>query len=159
VRKAAMAAFRYLPAPLRRAAVHVGAPSYTVGAVAVLRRPDGLVLFVDQRHSDGWALPGGLLRRGESAAAALAREVREEVGIGLDTAALPVPHAVVTAPVRRVDVVFCIDVEADVDDHVDAHMLDVAEVKHIGWFRLDRLPALSRSTEDILRAIRVLPDR
>src|SRR5437763_7090003 len=84
VRKAAMAAFRYLPAPVRRAAVHAGAPSYTVGAVAVMRRPDGCLLLVDQRHSDGWALPGGLLRRGESAAAALVREVREEAGIDLN---------------------------------------------------------------------------
>ncbi len=150
-----MAAFRYLPAPLRRAAVHAGAPSYTVGAVAVMRRPDGCLLLVDQRHSDGWALPGGLLRRGESAAAAVAREVREEVGVTLDPATLPVPHAVVTAPVRRVDVVFTVDVAAD----LDAHREDEAEVKRLGWHSLDALPALSRPTEDILRAVRILPPR
>ena len=155
VRKAAMAAFRNLPAPLRRAAVHAGAPSYTVGAVAVIRRPDGCLLLVDQRHSDGWALPGGLLRRGESAAAAVSREVREEVGLQLDPAVLSVPFAVVTASVRRVDVVFMVDVVAG----VDAHREDVAEVKQLGWHSLDALPALSRPTDDILRAIRVLPPR
>lgn len=150
-----MAAFRYLPAPLRRAAVHAGAPSYTVGAVAVLCRPDGCLLLVDQRHSDGWALPGGLLRRGESAAAAVAREVGEEVGIALDPATLPVPHAVVTAAVRRVDVVYVVDAAPD----LDAAQHDEAEVRRLGWYPLDRLPPLSRPTEDILRAIRVLPSR
>ena len=150
-----MAAFRYLPAPLRRAAVHAGAPSYTVGAVAVVRRPDGCLLLVDQRHSDGWALPGGLLRRGESAAAAVVREVQEEVGIALDPAALPVPHAVVTALVRRVDVVFTVDAPAG----VDARQEDDAEVKRLGWYSLDALPSLSRPTDDILRAVRVLPPR
>jgi 8-oxo-dGTP diphosphatase len=150
-----MVAFRYLPAPLRRAAVHAGAPSYTVGAVAVIRRPDGSLLLVDQRHSDGWALPGGLLRRGESAAAALVREVREEAGIDVDPSALPVPHAVVTASVRRVDVVFALEVAAD----VDAHREDDAEVKRLGWHSLDALPSLSRPTQDILRAIHVLPPR
>ena len=37
MRKAAMMAFRRMPAPLRRAAVRAGTPSYTVGAVALLR--------------------------------------------------------------------------------------------------------------------------
>jgi 8-oxo-dGTP pyrophosphatase MutT (NUDIX family) len=148
-----MEAFRRMPAPLRRAAVHAGAPSYTVGAVAVLRRPDGCLLLVDQRHSDGWALPGGLLRRGESAAAAVAREVGEEVGVVLDPAALPVPQAVVTASVRRVDVVFSVDVDAD----VRAQQEDDAEVKRIGWYPLDGLPSLSRPTGEILRALRLLP--
>ena len=69
-RRPAMSAFRLLPKPLRRAAVHAGTPSYTVGAVALLRRSDGCVLLVDQRHSPGWALPGGLLRRGETPASA-----------------------------------------------------------------------------------------
>jgi len=150
-----MAAFRHLPAPLRRAAVHAGAPSYTVGAVAVIRRPDGCLLLVDQRHSDGWALPGGLLRRGESAVAAVVREVQEEVGIALDPTALPVPQAVVTASVRRVDVVFTVDA----GDGVDARQEDDAEVKRLGWYSLDALPPLSRPTDDILRAIRVLPPR
>ncbi|MDQ1748004.1 MAG: 8-oxo-dGTP diphosphatase [Frankiaceae bacterium] len=150
-----MAAFRYLPAPVRRAAVHAGAPSYTVGAVAVLRRADGCLLLVDQRHSDGWALPGGLLRRGEPAAAAVVREVREEVGVDLDPATLPVPHAVVTAAVRRVDVVFELEAGTDVEPRQE----DDVEVKRLGWFPLDRLPALSRPTDDILRAIRVLPSR
>ena len=84
VRKVAMRAFRLMPAPMRRLAVRWGTPSYTVGAVLVLRRGDGHVLLVDQRHTGGWALPGGLLQRAEGAVAGLLREVREEVGLRLD---------------------------------------------------------------------------
>jgi len=152
VKKAAFAAFRRLPGPLRRAAVHAGAPSYTVGAVAVLRRPDGRVVFVDQRHSHGWALPGGLLRRGEPAAEALVREVCEEIGLDLASARLPVPLAAVSAGVRRVDVVFVVEVP---DDAV-VRAADAAEVRSVAWFPLDALPDVTEPTVEILRAVRLL---
>jgi 8-oxo-dGTP diphosphatase len=152
VKKAAFAAFRRLPGPLRRAVVHTVAPSYSVGAVAVLRRPDGRVIFVDQRHSGGWALPGGLLRRGEPAAEALVREVCEEIGLDLDGKQLPVPVAAVTAPVRRVDVVFVIDVP----DGIVVRAADAVEVRGVEWFALDALPAVTEPTLEILRAVRLL---
>jgi len=152
VKKAAFAAFRRLPGPLRRAAVHAGAPSFTVGTVAVLRRPDGRVVFVDQRHSHGWALPGGLLRRGEAAAEALVREVGEEIGLALTPMQLPVPLAAVSADVRRVDVVFVIDVP----DDAAVRAADAAEVRSVEWFPLDGLPAVTEPTLDILRAVRLL---
>jgi 8-oxo-dGTP diphosphatase len=152
VKKAAFAAFRRLPGPLRRAAVHAGAPSYTVGTVAVLRRPAGGVVFVDQRHSDGWALPGGLLRRGEPAAEALVREVCEEIGLDLATTELPVPLAAVSARARRVDVVFVVDVP----DDAAVRAADAAEVRSVAWFALDALPDVTEPTREILRAVRLL---
>jgi 8-oxo-dGTP diphosphatase len=151
VKKAAMSAFRHLPAPVRRLAVHAGAPSFTVGAVAVLRRGDGRLLLVEQRHSPGWALPGGLLRRGESPAEAVVREIREEVGLRLDLATLPVPMAAVNARVRRVDIVFLVDADGDADPWA----ADEAEVKRIGWYPLDGLPEMGEPTLDILAAIRL----
>jgi 8-oxo-dGTP diphosphatase len=150
VKKAAFALFRRLPAPVRRALIHLFTPSYTVGAVAVIRRPDGRVAFVDQRHSPGWALPGGLMRRGEAPALALVREVAEEVGIELDPAALPVPFAAVNPRVRRVDVVYVVDAPASSLDGDD-----VAEVIRTGWFDLAALPEISEPTADILRAVRL----
>src|SRR5881227_2486425 len=98
-----MSVFRRLPDPLRRLVVHTATPSYTVGAVAVLRRSDGRIALVEQRHSLGWALPGGLLGRGETAAVGLAREIGEELGITIEPTALPVPFAALNARVRRVD--------------------------------------------------------
>jgi len=151
MRRLAMRLFRVLPHPLRRAAVHAGTPSYTVGAVALLRRPDGRVLFVDQRHSEGWALPGGLLRRREAPADAVVREVAEEVGVRLEPDKLPVPVAAVNATVRRVDLVYVLDAPADASPHRE----DDAEVQRIGWFALDGLPEVSGPTVDILQAIRV----
>ena len=152
MKKAAFEAFRRLPDPLRRAAVRAVAPSYTVGAVAVLRRPDGRVVFVDQRHSGGWALPGGLLRRGEPAAEALVREVCEEIGLDLQSTPLPVPLAAVTARVRRLDVVFVIDVP----DTVVVRAADAAEVRGVEWFSLDALPEVTDPTLEILRSVRLM---
>jgi 8-oxo-dGTP pyrophosphatase MutT (NUDIX family) len=152
VKKAAFALFRRLPAPVRRAVIHLFTPSFTVGAVAVIRRSDGRVAFVDQRHSPGWALPGGLLGRGEPAATALVRELAEELGLVMDPLTLPVPHASVNARVRRVDVVYLLDVPASTTLLGDDH----AEVISTGWFGLDALPELSEPTVDILRAVRLV---
>ena len=147
-----MTAFRRLPAPLRRAAVRAGTPSYTVGAVALLRRGDGRVLFVDQRHSDGWALPGGLLRRGECPDDAVVREVAEEVGVSLSVSDLPVPVAAVNARVRRVDLVYLLEAPVGADPHQE----DEAEVRRVGWFAPEELPEVSEPTLEILRAVRLL---
>jgi len=147
-----MRIFRRLPGPVRRAVVRLVTPSYTIGAVAVLRRQDGLIALVEQRHSEGWALPGGLLRRGEGPADGLVREVEEELGITLDPATLPVPFATVNARVRRVDVVFVL--EAPVPAQL--HREDEVEVTRTGWFALDRLPQVSEPTLEILQSVRVL---
>jgi ADP-ribose pyrophosphatase YjhB (NUDIX family) len=147
-----MSAFRRLPKPVRRALVHAGTPSYTVGAVALLRRDDGAMLFVDQRHSDGWALPGGLLRRGECPDDAVVREVAEEVGVRLDPATLPVPVASVNARVRRLDLVYLVAAPPG----AAPHRADDAEVRHVGWFTIDSLPELGDPTTEILRGIRIL---
>lgn len=148
VRKTAMRAFRVLPSPLRRLAVRLGTPSYTLGAVLVLRRPDGRVLLVDQRHSGGWALPGGLLRRRESPVDGLVREVGEEVGIHLDPTALPEPTTVVDAHAHRVDLIYLVETEGE-----QAHVEDEAEVRRIGWFSLDEMAEITEPTRDILEAV------
>ena len=147
-----MVAFRLLPSPMRRAAVRAGTPSYTVGAVALLRDDDGRVLFVDQRHSGGWALPGGLLRRGECPDDAVVREVAEEVGVRLQVPELPVPLAAVNADVRRVDLVYVMAAPKDAHPHQE----DEAEVRRVGWYPLDALPDVSAPTLEILRAVRSL---
>lgn len=153
MRKRAMDVFRRLPIPVRLAVVHSVTPSFTVGAVAVLRREDGHIALVEQRHSPGWALPGGLLNRGETAAHALVRELVEELGIVLDPLALPVPHASVDPHARRVDVVYFVDLDGA---GPPLRSVDDVEVTGLGWYPLDALPALTEPTRDILRAVRVL---
>jgi ADP-ribose pyrophosphatase YjhB (NUDIX family) len=151
MKKAALAAFARLPAPVRRLAVHAGTPSFTVGAVIVLRRTDRRILFVEQRHTRSWALPGGLLRRHESPVDGVVREVQEEVGVHLDPQRLPVPLAAVNARARRVDLVFVVD-----DDLAQRpRAADDAEVTRVGWFGLDDLPDVAEPTRDILATIRL----
>jgi 8-oxo-dGTP pyrophosphatase MutT (NUDIX family) len=59
-----------------------GARKVTVGACAVIEDGQGRVLVARHpyRHQP-WALPGGLIGRGEQPAAALARELGEELGV------------------------------------------------------------------------------
>lgn len=72
------------------------------GRVLVARRPDG------KRHAGLWEFPGGKVADGESARDALARELREELGVGLEShgpeiCAFPDPgseHSVHFHPVR-----------------------------------------------------------
>jgi 8-oxo-dGTP diphosphatase len=60
-------------------------------AVAVLRRADGRVLLAQRLpgtpYAGYWEFPGGKLEAGESAQAALARELHEELGIDVARAA------------------------------------------------------------------------
>lgn len=143
-----MDAFRLLPKPLRRTVVRLGTPSYTVGAVVVLRRADGRVLMVDQRHTGGWALPGGLLKRAEDPVDGLVREVGEEIGVRLDKAQLPAPTALVDPRAQRVDLVFTLDA-----DGLRPRREDADEVLGLGWFALDELPVVTEATRDILRSL------
>lgn len=143
-----MRAFRSLPTPLRRMLVRLGTPSFTVGAVLVLRRQDGRVLMVDQRHTGGWALPGGHLRRGEDPLDGVLREVHEEVGLHFERAQLPPPIALVNAHARRVDLVFVLDADGQ-----QPRRADEDEVLRLGWFALDDLPAITEPTRDILRSV------
>jgi len=53
----------------------------TFGVRAVVLGPEGKLLLVKHTYDKYWYLPGGAMKRGEEAEAALRREVREELGI------------------------------------------------------------------------------
>jgi 8-oxo-dGTP diphosphatase len=145
--RAALTAYRYLPMPVRRMVIRMVSPPMTAGAAVVLRRSDGRILLVKQRHTGAWALPGGLVRRRELPPAAAAREVGEEVGIRLDGAQLG-PSRIVFDPNRRaLDFVFVHPADEQV-----ARRNDAAEVTRFGWFDPGRLPDVTEPTVGMLRA-------
>jgi ADP-ribose pyrophosphatase YjhB (NUDIX family) len=145
----ALRVFRRLPAPLRRTAVRLGTPGFTVGAVCLLVR-DGRVLMLRQPHRDGWSLPGGLLSRGENAAAAVVREVREETGLRIEVGR-PVT-VVVDSPLRRVDVVFRVEVQGEVGEKVGG------EATTARWLVPSEIDEMDGPTRQILDAARDVAD-
>jgi 8-oxo-dGTP diphosphatase len=79
-------------------------------AVGVLLRPDGTVLLgnrpADKPWPGWWELPGGKLEPGESVLQALARELKEEIGITV-TQATPWVTYVHQYPTTTVRLAFC----------------------------------------------------
>lgn len=108
-----------------------------MGVVVLLRRPDGRVLLVDQPYLEGWALPGGNLKRGESLVDGAVRELREELGLALS---LDEPHlAVLRTHDRWVTFIVSCDLPDEVADGARPHS---SEIGGVGWFALDALPSV-----------------
>jgi 8-oxo-dGTP diphosphatase len=154
-RRLGFAIFGRLPRRLRVLAVRAGTPGFTVGALVLLQR-DGdplSVLLVHQRHTRQWALPGGLLRRGEGAPEGLRREVHEELGLTLDEAQSAHAVGVIVDPQsRRVDVLFAVTLSADAPTPVASHV-EVAEVR---WCSADDLPGITAITAQVLAEYQAL---
>src|SRR5262245_60420256 len=131
-------AFRQLPVGARRVIVRTFAPSFTVGAMAFIERPDGALLLVRQSYRRRWGCPGGLLERGEDPAEAAVREVREEVGI--DVVLLGEPAVVVDAEPQRIDIVYRARV-APGSDPATARPRS-PEIDRVEWFAPSELPEL-----------------
>lgn len=144
--ESALEVFRRLPLVLRRLVTRAVAPTYTVGVVAVCLDADDRVLLVRSRHQRGWGLPGGLLQRGEQPAAALVRELSEEIGVEVSPDVLARSAGVaVDADARQVTIVYLVPLPAGA-------VPDGVEVTDLRWFRRADVPtAVVRGTEDSLR--------
>lgn len=125
------------------------APSFTVGAMCLIERSDGRLLFVRHLYRKRWGVPGGLLQRHETPADAARREVLEEVG--LDVELLGEPAVNVDADPRRIDIVFrarpANGAEAD-----DVHPSSV-EILEARWFSPIELPELQFETAQAIQAL------
>lgn len=127
-------------------------PPHTVGAFAVLRRPDGRVLLVDPPYVEGWSLPGGHLAGGETVAEGLAREVREELGLDLVFAE---PVLAVRRPASRV-VTFVTLMDVD-DATADRARVVSPEHREVRWFAPGAFPPLHADVPAPLALVGVLP--
>ena len=141
--------YKHLPLRAKLAITHGVAPSFTVGAICVIERPDGRVLLVRHSYRSRWGFPGGLLKRGEEARHGARREAREEVGLEIELVGEP---AVVVAPQpRRVDVVFRARPVGSVDaDEITACSPEIVEAR---WFVRGELPELQHEAAGALVAL------
>lgn len=143
-----VAAYTHAPERCRRVVLRRTTPSFRVGVLVLLRRPDGRVLLVEQPYLEGWALPGGNLARGESLVEGAARELREELGIVL---ALDEPRlAVLRTHDRWVSFIVSCSVGDDVADRVRSHS---SEITRTGWFGLDDLPVVHPDSAEPLQLL------
>lgn len=144
--------FYRLPHRLRVWLVRWVAPTYTVGAVVLLRDSGptgaGRLLLLRQPPGRGWGLPAGLLTRGETPVQGAVRELAEESGVRLrpDQLHPAVPNALVHTRGRWVDMVF----EGSVPATTTPLQVDGREVLEARWYDLDALPELTKPTARLL---------
>ncbi len=146
VHRSALQVFRRLPTTARRLVVRTLSPSFTVGAMCIIERDDGAILFVRHSYRRRWGVPGGLLKRGEDAADGARREVFEEVGLEIDL--VGEATVVVDADPQRVDIIFRARPVAGADlDVVQPGSVEIVEAR---WFAPDALPELQFETAGAL---------
>jgi 8-oxo-dGTP pyrophosphatase MutT (NUDIX family) len=144
-------AFYRLPSRWRRRIVRTLQPTYTIGAVTIVRDAEapapGRILLLRQPPGSGWSIPGGLMDRGEKPIECAARELAEETGIRVpaETLRAAVPNAIVHTKGQWVDMVFEVEVPP-----TDRFEVDAAEVIEAAWHRLDALPPLTVATAKLL---------
>jgi len=106
--------------------------------MAVIQRErDDAVLLLRQSYRAKWTLPGGLLKRGESAPDAVRREVSEEVALDVEIID-DQPRIRVDPKARLVDVVFRVRVTGSPEQATPAS----PEILETRWFAPDSLPDL-----------------
>jgi 8-oxo-dGTP pyrophosphatase MutT (NUDIX family) len=116
---------------------YLGSPKVTVGVTAVIPDTEGRILLV--RHTyrrPAWGLPSGLARRGELAAVALRRELREELGLTA-TVVEPQLHSDHEPGRHLITLYYRVVVEGtphysvEIDDHRYASLEELPEL--LGW--------------------------
>ena len=138
-----------LPPLVRQRFVRAVKPSFTVGTMTVVPRPDGQVLLVRHSYLSYWSFPGGLLNRRERVEVGAARETREEVGVGITLVGEP---AVVVDPFRQVVRVIYRATLAPGLGPDDPHPAS-AEIIEVGWFNPEHLADVAQESADALDAL------
>src|SRR6267143_4583623 len=127
------AIWRHLPGGVRRRVSRLGQSRFTVTTAAFIFDGDGRLLLLDHvfRPDSGWGVPGGFLTRGEQPEAGLRRELREEIGLELDSVELLFTRSLHRP--RQIEIYF--RAKAIGTPHPRSF-----EIKRAEWFPLDALP-------------------
>lgn len=108
-------------------------PKKRLIAQGLLRDDGGRVLLCELRYKKDWDLPGGVVDPGESPAACLAREVREELGLEFIIGGLIAVNWL--PPYRGWDdaLLLLYDLGQASADHVDQATLQPREISAVHW--------------------------
>jgi 8-oxo-dGTP diphosphatase len=123
--------WKKIPSRLRLGLVRVWQDRFTVSAAGLVLNSEGKILLLNHvlRPFSGWGLPGGFVDHGESAEAAIRRELMEETGIELSD--LKIYRTRVLN--KHVEILFT--ARAIGEPRVMSR-----EIIELGWFSLDDLP-------------------
>jgi len=129
-------------------------PAVTVDIVVVTRGPRPRVLLIRRKHdpfAGWWAIPGGFVEMDETLEAAARRELKEETGLSVDGLEQlytfgdpwrdPRGRTIAVAYLTRVD-----------EKRVRPQAGD--DAGEVGWFSLQRPPALAFDHREILGHVR-----
>src|SRR5262245_38478488 len=139
------AIWRLLPARLRRRMMRFGHRRFTATAGAVIFDDRGRILLLEHvfRPDSGWGIPGGFLAQGEQPEEGLRRELREEVGLELDSVELLFARSLPRP--RQIEIYF--RARPSGEPHPSSF-----EIKRAEWFALDDLPKeLSKDQRKIIQ--------
>ena len=106
---------------------------FTVTAGGLIFNDTGQVLLLKHRFraGSGWGLPGGFLEAGEQPLEALKRELREEIGVEVETADIFASRSFKKP--RQVEVLFRCRITGVVKPRT-------MEVERAEWFSIESLP-------------------
>jgi 8-oxo-dGTP pyrophosphatase MutT (NUDIX family) len=107
----------------------------TLGVRGMVVDGAGKVLLVRHTYVKGWHMPGGGVERGETAEAALARELVEEAGVRLTAPPVLVSIHSAHAKFKGDHILFY-----RVEDWAACAATSHGEIAEIGWFQPDALP-------------------
>ncbi len=109
-------------------------PSKRIGAGAVLRDGWGRVLLVKPTYKPMWEVPGGIVEAGESPATAVARELVEELGIGVSIGRLLVVDWLPERPPKTEGLMMLFDGDRLADEVVRRIVLPPEELSECRFF-------------------------
>jgi ADP-ribose pyrophosphatase YjhB (NUDIX family) len=154
LKKALEVLWRRAPKSVRRLSISLLHPRFMVSAGAVVFDDSGRVLLLNHvfRTGSGWGIPGGFLARGEQPEDALRRELREEIGLEIESAEFVFARTI-RAP-AQVEIIF----RCRLQKGASAPAPRSIEIKCIEWFTPNHLPrGLTSAQRRIIN--RVLSDK
>jgi ADP-ribose pyrophosphatase YjhB (NUDIX family) len=147
LKKVLGALWRHAPKRVRRWGVRLVEPRFTVTVGAVITDERGRVLLLNHvfRVGSGWGIPGGFMEKGEQPEEALRRELREEIGLELESAEIALVRNL--RKPNQVEIIFrCRPRGVSGEQSF--------EIKSAEWFAPDHLPAgLSKDQRELINRV------